>query len=165
MHPGSCVLWGCSASPAILTRSPQLSQGGGLSVLSSIRETEKSRVVGVWQSCCLLLKIFWWRRKYEMVHCGDTIVGSFVAKVWGKFYWISIVRNNLKGSHIVSSNLPNKTLILIECPQDAYKCYHLNGLTICLNASTLHILKKTDTAFLTAGDEQYMSYMGSESEL
>jgi hypothetical protein len=42
MHPGSRVLWGCSAPPAILPPSPQLCQNGSLSVMSSIGETENS---------------------------------------------------------------------------------------------------------------------------
>jgi hypothetical protein len=32
MHPGSRVLWECSALPAILPRSPLLCQNGSLSV-------------------------------------------------------------------------------------------------------------------------------------
>jgi hypothetical protein len=44
MHPGSHVLRGCSAPQAILPQSPPLCQNGGLSVVSSITETEKSRV-------------------------------------------------------------------------------------------------------------------------
>jgi hypothetical protein len=46
MQPGSRVLWGCSAPPAILPSLPQVCHYGGISVLSSARETEKSRVGG-----------------------------------------------------------------------------------------------------------------------
>jgi hypothetical protein len=46
MHRGSRVLLGCSEPPAILPRSPQMCQNGGLSVLSLIGETEKSRMGG-----------------------------------------------------------------------------------------------------------------------
>jgi hypothetical protein len=44
VHPGNSVLWGCLASPAILPRSLYLCQNGGLSILSSTGEAEKSRV-------------------------------------------------------------------------------------------------------------------------
>jgi hypothetical protein len=46
MHPGSCVVRGCSAPSAIVAQSPQLYQNGGLSVLSSIKDRERSRVGG-----------------------------------------------------------------------------------------------------------------------
>jgi hypothetical protein len=46
MHPGSRVLWRCTAPLAIVPRSYQLCQNGGLSVLSSVGEREKLRWVG-----------------------------------------------------------------------------------------------------------------------
>jgi hypothetical protein len=42
MHPGSRVLWGWAAPSAILHRSSQLCQNGGLPVLSLIGETENN---------------------------------------------------------------------------------------------------------------------------
>jgi hypothetical protein len=44
MNPGSHVLWGCIAPPAILPRSPQLWPNGDISVLASVGEIEKSGV-------------------------------------------------------------------------------------------------------------------------
>jgi hypothetical protein len=71
--------------PVIPPRSPQLCQNGGLSVLSSIKETERSRVDGGWQSCC------------EMV-CCDATASPFVAKVRVKvfthFHAITIKRHS-----------------------------------------------------------------------
>jgi hypothetical protein len=46
MHPRDRVLCGSSAPHEILPRSPQLSQNGGLSVLSSIGEKRKVGWVG-----------------------------------------------------------------------------------------------------------------------
>jgi hypothetical protein len=43
MHPGSPVLLECSALPAILPRSFQLCQNGGLSVLASTGKETKVR--------------------------------------------------------------------------------------------------------------------------
>jgi hypothetical protein len=57
-----------------------LCQNGGLSVLSSIGETENSRVSGGWQSS-FGKKTPWWKRKCEAVRCHDAAASSFVAKV------------------------------------------------------------------------------------
>jgi hypothetical protein len=46
MYPGSRVLWGCLATPAILYPSLQLYQNGDLPVLSLIGWKEKNRVGG-----------------------------------------------------------------------------------------------------------------------
>jgi hypothetical protein len=64
-HPGNCVLWGCSALPAILSWSCHLCQSGVLSVLPSIWEigessrgpSQESRMGGGGQSC------FFWVKK------------------------------------------------------------------------------------------------------
>jgi hypothetical protein len=84
--------------PAILPRSPQLCEIGGLSVLSSIRETEKSRVDGGRQSCCFWSKIPWRNRNCEMVCCCNATASSFVAKVQDEvfvhFHAITIKRHS-----------------------------------------------------------------------
>jgi hypothetical protein len=77
----SC-LWRCSATPAILARSFRLCQNGGLSVLSSIMETEKRKMGGGQ----FLVKIPWLKSKCETVRCRDAISSSFVAKVHGEVF-------------------------------------------------------------------------------
>jgi hypothetical protein len=83
MHPESRVLWGCSAPPGILPRSPQLCQNGGISVLFAIGEQRKlaclrddSHVYGK--------QITWWGRKGETVRYRDATTISLVAKVRGE---------------------------------------------------------------------------------
>jgi hypothetical protein len=63
-----------------------LCQNGSLSVSSSIRETEKSRVVGKQQSCCFWSKILWWKRNCETVRCHNATAISFIAKLWGEIF-------------------------------------------------------------------------------
>jgi hypothetical protein len=84
MQPRSRVLRGCSASPALLPRSPQLCQNGDISVLSSLWETEESRVP--WTTVVLVKKNPWWERKYETVHCSDATARSFVTNVRGEVF-------------------------------------------------------------------------------
>jgi hypothetical protein len=81
MHPGSRVPWGCSAPLSSLPPSSQLCQNGGLSVLSWIAQTEKSRVSGGRQSCLVensVLKNQVWR-----VCCRDATASSCAAKFGG----------------------------------------------------------------------------------
>jgi hypothetical protein len=82
MHPGSHVLWGCSAPPAILPPSLKLRQNG--------RETEKlqgpsqaSTVGGDKSHVVFGKKNSLVKRKCEMAHCHDAAASSFVTKVWG----------------------------------------------------------------------------------
>jgi hypothetical protein len=63
-----------------------LCQNGGLSVLSSIGETEKGSVGGDRQSCYFWPKILWWKTKCETVHCRDAPASSFVTKVPGEVF-------------------------------------------------------------------------------
>jgi hypothetical protein len=86
MQPGSCVLRGCSAPPAIPNWSPKLCQNGGISLLSSIRETKKSRVGGNGSHVVSWSKIPWWKRKCKMLHCHDAMASSSVNKVRGGFF-------------------------------------------------------------------------------
>jgi hypothetical protein len=75
-----------------LPQSLQLCQNGGLSVLSSIKETEKSlrgpiQASGVDGDDSRVLigqKFPCEKRKCEMVHCHDATASCFVAKVWGE---------------------------------------------------------------------------------
>jgi hypothetical protein len=85
MHPGSRVLWGCSAQPAVLPPSPQLCQNGGLAVLSSVGETEK------WGGWGTAVKLFLVKNplviKRETVRHSDATASSFiVAKVRGEVF-------------------------------------------------------------------------------
>jgi hypothetical protein len=81
-----CILEVLFCDSAILPRSPQLYQNGGLSVLSSIRETENQ---GGWagdNSRVIFGKKFpGEKRIVETVHC-DATASSFVAKVWGEVF-------------------------------------------------------------------------------
>jgi hypothetical protein len=86
MHPGNRVLWWCAAPLAILPRSPQLCENGGLSVLSSIGETEKTTVGKDRQACCFWPMRPWWRRNYKKVRCHDATAGSFVVEVWAEVF-------------------------------------------------------------------------------
>jgi hypothetical protein len=62
--------------------SPQLCQNRCHSALTSFRETEKSRVHGVWQSsCCIWSQIPWWKSKCGMAHCHDVTANYFVITV------------------------------------------------------------------------------------
>jgi hypothetical protein len=54
---------------------------GGLLVLYSIGETEKSWVGGERQSYCFFSKIPWWKRKCETAICRDVTASYFVAEV------------------------------------------------------------------------------------
>jgi hypothetical protein len=65
------------SSTSILPWSPQLCRNGGLSVLSSIGETEKSKVGGGRQSCC-----FWQKN-------------SLVRKEWGPLSLMSTIEELL----------------------------------------------------------------------
>jgi hypothetical protein len=82
MHPGSCVLWGCSAPPAILPGSLQMCQNGGLSV----GVTETSMVGGGTGVMLCLVTCPLWRRKCGTVRCYDATASSFVAKVQGEVF-------------------------------------------------------------------------------
>jgi hypothetical protein len=86
MHSGNRVLLGCSESPVILPQSPQMCQNGCLTVLSSIEETEKSRVGRVLQSLSFWSKTPWWKKKCEKVRRHDATASSFVAKVRGEVF-------------------------------------------------------------------------------
>jgi hypothetical protein len=66
MHSGSYILWGggCSAPPTILPWSPQICQIDSFSILSSIEETEESRMGGLrqsrfWSKNSLMTKEVW----------------------------------------------------------------------------------------------------------
>jgi hypothetical protein len=88
MQLGSRVLWGYSALPGILSRSPQLCQNGSFHFYlqsGKQRKVTGGHVRGVgWvgdESCCFLSKIPWWKGKCETVRCCDATASSFVAKV------------------------------------------------------------------------------------
>jgi hypothetical protein len=90
----------------ILPQSPHLCQNSGLSISSSIRETEKCRVGGRQHSCCFWSKIPWWEKKCETVCCHEATASSFITKVWVELFahfhavavkWHSSMRNLLFG--------------------------------------------------------------------
>jgi hypothetical protein len=66
--------------------------------LSSIGKTEKSRVDGEWQSCCILSNIPWRGKKCASVRCCDATASYFVAKVRGEvfahFNAVAVERNS-----------------------------------------------------------------------
>jgi hypothetical protein len=65
----------------MLPRSPQLCKNGGLSVLCSVRETEKSKVGGEDSYVVFGQKFPGGKRKREIVCCHEATTSSFVAKV------------------------------------------------------------------------------------
>jgi hypothetical protein len=85
MHPGSRVLWGCSAPPAILPRSPQLRQNGGSQLYLQLGKQRKVGWVGneihvVFISNFLVKKEVW---DGVLSWCNSEF---FVAKFWGEVF-------------------------------------------------------------------------------
>jgi hypothetical protein len=87
IHPGSHILWGCSEPPVIMSRSPQLCQNGGLSVLASIGGNRKVGWLGENSH------VFWWKIKWETVCYHDATARSFVAKVRGKVIFTHLMQS------------------------------------------------------------------------
>jgi hypothetical protein len=71
-----CIPWGCSISPMILPRSPQLCQNGGLSVLWMVDGGRQSR--------CAWSKIPWWKGMCDAVCCRDATASSLSPKFGSK---------------------------------------------------------------------------------
>jgi hypothetical protein len=82
MYPGSRVLWGCSAPPAILPRSSQLC---GLSFYIQSGKQRKVRWVGD-DSHVVFGQEFAGEMGSVRLHCCDARANSFVTKVQGEVF-------------------------------------------------------------------------------
>jgi hypothetical protein len=83
MHPGSRVLCGCSAPPAILPRIPQLCQNGGFKIYLQSGKQRKVGWVGD-ESHIVFGQKFSGEKESETVRYRDATGSSIVAKVRGE---------------------------------------------------------------------------------
>jgi hypothetical protein len=80
----------------ILPRSPQLCQNGGLSVVSSIGETEDIRVGEGGQSCCFWSKIPWLKKKGNVRQCVVVMQRPILLspKLGANFHAVAVKRHS-----------------------------------------------------------------------
>jgi hypothetical protein len=98
MNDGRRGLWGSLVTNSILPQPPHLCQNGSFSVLSSIGETENSRVGRGESHVVFGQKFPGEKRKCEMVPCRNATAGSLVVKVRGeaiaRFHAVAVKRHS-----------------------------------------------------------------------
>jgi hypothetical protein len=98
MHPGSRVLWRCSAPPAIPPREPQFCQKGVLSILSSIGEQKKVGWMGTTVILFLVKKSLEKTKVWDGA-CREATASSSVAivreEVFAHFLAVAVQRHSI----------------------------------------------------------------------